>query len=378
MTKYFIDTSSYQPFSLAYFQSMKAHGARGAVIKTSQGGIGGTPYVNPRGKYQVANAKKAGLRVSLYHYGTFNSLKYGIGDPASEAKLMAQCAEAWGCDKDTLMVLDAEDHSLRQAVSADAALFFNELKRYGFHNFDIYGPGSWFWAGRLKIGTSYKLGGWPASYGTSSSGVAGAKAWQFTDSWKGLGVDGSLDYGGQYTGGSNSSSSLSFSSNWKAKKLPAITKDNRDDYYYTYNPKMVIVDHTIYQHKTHDLTSKKNRKRKLKAGTLVDIASVEFVGLIPVFKLANGTYITAQHQFVSNMYYELPNLKQVKVKKATYLYKDLKRKQIVRRSHMKFNKWPKGTYFDIEKVIHLGNSWVLKTTSGYFLTANKQYVKKTK
>ena len=65
MTKYFIDTSSYQPFSLAYFQSMKAHGARGAVIKTSQGGIGGTPYVNPRGKYQVANAKKAGLRVSL-------------------------------------------------------------------------------------------------------------------------------------------------------------------------------------------------------------------------------------------------------------------------------------------------------------------------
>lgn len=372
MAQYFNDVAVWQPHDLAYFKRLKAYGSRGVVVKSSQGGYGGTPYINSVGKLQVINAKRAGLKVALYHYGTFNSLRYGQADPASEAKLMANTAKAWGLGKDTLMVLDAEDPSLRTKASADAALFYNELRRQGFHNFDIYGPGSWFWAGRLRIGTSYKLGGWPASYGSSSSGVVGAKAWQYTDNWLGLGVDGSLDYGGRYTGATEYA---------EHKPKPKLTAQNVDDYYYTYNPKRVIVKHTIYQHKNNQLSSKANRGRKLKAGTAVDIAKVHFSSdkvKVPYFELANGTFITANRYFVGNAYYELPNLKQVKVIKATYLYHDLHRTKVVKRSGFRSNKWPKGTYFDIAKVMHYNGGWVLKTTSGYYLTAYKKYVKKTK
>lgn len=372
MARYFNDVASYQNYTVAYFKSLKAHGSRGVVVKTSQGGYGGTPYVNAHGHAQVVNAKKAGLKVALYHYGTFNSVRYGTGDPATEAHLMANTAKAWGCGKDTLMVLDAEDPSLRTKVSADAALFFNALRRYGFHNFDIYGPGSWFWAGRLKIGTSYKLGGWPASYGTNSSGVAGAKAWQYTDNWQGLGVDGSLDYGGQYTGATHYA---------KKKPTPKLTKDNVDDYYYTYNPKRIIVKRTIYQHKTNQLSNKSSRGRKLKAGTVVDIAKLHFSGdsvPVPYFELANGTFITANRYFVKNAYYELPSLKAIEVIKPTYLYHDLKRTKVVKRVHKATNKWPKGTPFDVAKVIHVNGTWVLKLANGFYCTAYKKYVKKTK
>ncbi|KRM37436.1 hypothetical protein FEZ41_04575 [Lentilactobacillus parafarraginis] len=372
MTSYFNDVAVWQPHDLAYFKRLKAYGSRGVVVKSSQGGYGGTPYINSVGKLQVINAKRAGLKVALYHYGTFNSLRYGQADPASEAKLMANTAKAWGLGKDTLMVLDAEDSSLRTKASADAALFFNELKRQGFHSFDIYGPGSWFWAGRLKIGTSYKLGGWPASYGSSSSGVSGAKAWQYTDNWKGLGVDGSLDYGGQYT---------TKSAEPEQKPEPKLTKQNVDDYYYTYNPKRVIVKRTIYQHKNNQLGSQANRGRKLKPGTAIDIASVHFSSdkvPVPYFKLANGTYITANRWFVNNAYYELSNLKTIKVIKPTYLYRDLHRTKVVKRSGFKSNKWPKGTLFDVKKVIHWQGGFVLKLTNGFYCTAYKKYVKKIK
>lgn len=372
MASYFNDVASYQSYLVSFYKTLKARGSRGVVVKTSQGGYGGTPYINARGAAQVKAAKSVGLKVALYHYGTFNSLKYGTGDPASEAKLMANTAKAWGLGKDTLMVLDAEDPSLRTQVSADAALFYTALRRYGFHNFDIYFPASWYWAGRIKIGTSFKLGGWPASYGSASSGVSGAKSWQYTDDWQGLHVDGSLDYGGQYTGATKYA---------KKKPNPKLTKDNVDDYYYTYNPKRIIVKETIYQHKNNQLGSKASRGRKLVAGTAVDIARLHFSGdsvPVPYFELANGTYITANRYFVKNAYYELPNLKAIEVVKSTYLYRDLKRTKVVKRVHKPTNRWPKGTPFDVTKVIHADGTWVLKLANGFYCTAYKKYVKKTK
>lgn len=368
MAHYFIDVSSYQPSSYSYFLDKKRRGAKGVVIKTSEGGYGGTPYINANGHAQVINAKKAGLRVALYHYGLFNSYRYGKNDPANEAHLMADTAKAWGCGSDTLMVLDAEDPSLRQSAYIDAALFFNELKRRGFKRFDIYGPGSWFWAGRLKIGTSYHLGGWPAAYGSSGSGVSGAKAWQYTDNWKGLGVDGSLDYGGQYT--------TTKETPVKPKK---ITKDNVHDYYFTYNPKRIITTTTIYQHKTAKLSSKSNRGMKLKKGTAVDIASVHFdkAGIVPFFELANGTYITANRSMVTNAYYELP-LKAIKVLHRIKLYRDLQRTKVVSHKGHAGNTWSKGTEFTVSKVIPYKGSWVLKLDNGFYCTAYKQYVKKIK
>ncbi|MCH5461484.1 hypothetical protein HC026_02080 [Lactobacillus sp. LC28-10] len=369
MAQYFIDTASYQPQTYSYFLDKRQRGAKGVVVKTSEGGYGGTPYVNGRGHDQVINAKKAGLKVALYHYARFNSVRYGKHDPASEADLMVNTARSWGLGKDTLMVLDAEDPSLRHQVSTDAALFFNELKRRGFKHFDIYGPGSWFWARRLKIGTSYHLGGWPASYGSSSSGVSGAKAWQYTDNWKGLGVDGSLDYGGQYTTAARTSA--------KPKKM---TKDNVHDYYFTYNPGRIITKTTIYQHKTGSLKSKSNRALKLPAGTAVDIKAVHTFShsVVPYFELANHTYITASREAVTNAFYESSELKAIKVIKRTNLYHDLQRTKVVKRKGLKSTKWPVGTPFTVNKVIPYKGAWILKLDNGFYCTAYKQYVKKIK
>lgn len=367
MAHYFIDVSSYQPSSYAYFLDKKRRGAKGVVIKTSEGGYGGTPYVSQSGRAQVANARKAGLKVAVYHYAKFNSLRYGANDPVNEANLMANTARAWGCGKDTLMVLDAEDPVLRHDASADAAIFYNALKRKGFKHFDIYGPGSWFWSGRLRIGTRYHLGGWPAAYGSSESGVAGAKAWQYTDSWHGLGVDGSLDYGGEYT---------------TKKEVPdkpkKITKDNVHEYYFCYNPGRIITSTTIYQHKTPN-SSKSNRGTKLSAGTPVDIAKVHFAkdGFTPYFELANGTYITANRSMVTNAYYELP-LKEIKVLHRIRLYHDLQRTKVVSHKGHVSDTWSKGEEFTVKKVISYKGIWILKLDNGFYCTAYKQYVKKIK
>lgn len=369
MAEYFIDVSSYQPSSYAYFIDKKRRGAKGVVIKTSEGGYGGTPYVSQSGKTQIANARKAGLKIAVYHYAKFNSLRYGANDPVNEANLMANTARAWGCGKDTLMVLDAEDPVLRYDAAADAAIFYNALKRKGFKHFDIYGPGSWFWNGRLRIGTQFHLGGWPAAYGSSGSGVSGAKAWQYTDNWKGLGVDGSLDYGGQYTTTKESTPA-------KPKKM---TNDNVHEYYFCYNPGRIITKTTIYQHTTGNLKSKSNRKLKLPAGTAVDIAAVHTFSnsVVPYFELANGTFITASREAVTNAYYE-GLMKEIKVIKRITLYRDLQRSKVVKRKGFRTNSWPVGTPFTVKKVIPYKSVWVLKLDNGYYCTSYKQYVKKIK
>lgn len=368
MAEYFIDVSSYQPSSYAYFLDKKRRGARGVVIKTSEGGYGGTPYVNANGKAQIANARKAGLKVAVYHYGKFNSLRYGANDPVNEANLMANTARAWGCGSDTLMVLDAEDPVLRYGTHIDAAIFYNALKRKGFKHFDIYGPGSWFWNGRLRIGTQYHLGGWPAAYGASGSGVSGAKAWQYTDNWRGLGVDGSLDYGGEYT-----------TKEEVPEKPKKITKENVHEYYFCYNPGRIITTSTIYQHKTASLKIKSNHGWKLPVGTPVDIAKVHFdkAGIIPYFELANGTYVTANRSMVTNAYYETP-LKAIKVVKHIKLYRDLQRTKVVPHKGFRKNIWPKGTEFTVKKVIPYKDIWILKLDNGFYCTAYKKFVKKIK
>lgn len=159
-------------------------------------------------------------------------------------------------------------------------------------------------------------------------------------------------------------------------KPKKITKDNVHKYYYCYNPARIITKTTIYQHKTAKLSSKSNRGIELSVGTPVDIAKVHFdkAGIVPYFELANGTFITANRNMVTNAYYESP-LKEIKVLHRIKLYRDLQRTGVV--SH-NGNTWSKGTEFTVKKIVTYKGSWLLKLDNGFYCTAYKQYVKKIK
>ncbi len=72
------------------------------------------------------------------------------------------------------------------------------------------------------------------------------------------------------------------------------------------------------------------------------------------------------------MYYIDQSLKQVKLLKTVYLYKDIERTK-------KLRSYPKGTCFNVKKIVKIKSGlWEILTPSGFYMTSNKDYVKKTK
>lgn len=201
----FIDVSSYQSSSLAFFKTKKAQGAKGVVVKLTQGSQAGTNYINPLAKAQVANAKKAGLKVSAYHYFTSNSKVWGTKDVTAEAAFFVKVAKQVGLGKDTVMAIDIEDGSNANPATNDINTFLKYVKKAGYKNIVIYSMSSWFTSGRINLNKTITKNAWVASYGTDRPGIAHATQWQFTDNWHG--VDASYDFTGLFTKKSSSSSS---------------------------------------------------------------------------------------------------------------------------------------------------------------------------
>lgn len=83
------------------------------------------------------------------------------------------------------------------------------------------------------------------------------------------------------------------------------------------------------------------------------------------FKLTNGLYVTANKDFVNNLYYTSgSDLKQVKSLKSTGRYDDIKFKK-------KNASFPKGTYFDVERVVKYGDATRIQLGNGNYISANK-------
>lgn len=194
----FIDISSYQDYSLSFFKTKKAQGARGVAIKLTQGSASGTNYINPRAAAQIKNAAIVGLPIAAYHYFTSNSRVYGVQDVKAEADFFCSVATKYGLDKSTVMVIDAEDGSNANPATADVNTFLTQVKSHGFNNIAIYSSGSWFSSGRINMSGAITRNFWVAAYGTDRPGVNGATQWQFTDNW--YGVDASYDFTGLFTG----------------------------------------------------------------------------------------------------------------------------------------------------------------------------------
>lgn len=200
MRNQFIDVSSYQPDTVAFFQAAKNQGALGVVVKLTEGSEDGSAYINPRAATQIRNALAVGLRVSCYHFARYTS----VADAQNEARFFVKIAKQFGMYDDTLMIDDAEVHSAADYQSASLA-FLQEVEALGYKNTGIYSMKSFFTGGILNSHGFGQRKVWVAGYGVTSLGIDNAAAWQYSDHDI-MGIDTSYDFDGAFTTGSVSGS----------------------------------------------------------------------------------------------------------------------------------------------------------------------------
>lgn len=200
MRNQFIDVSSYQPDTVAFFQAAKNQGALGVVVKLTEGSEDGSAYINPRAATQIRNALAVGLRVSCYHFARYTS----VADAQNEARFFVKIAKQFGMYDDTLMIDDAEVHSAADYQSASLA-FLQEVEALGYKNTGIYSMKSFFTGGILNSHGFGQRKVWVAGYGVTSLGIDNAAAWQYSDHGI-MGIDTSYDFDGAFTTGSVSGS----------------------------------------------------------------------------------------------------------------------------------------------------------------------------
>lgn len=191
MSNLVIDVSSYQPDTEEFFKAAAKKGAKAVIVKITEGSNPGTAYVNPKAKKQIANARKAGLKVHGYHFADFN----GAADAKAEAAWFVKNAKACGLKSDSVMALDIENSAVNSnPATADAKAFLSAVKAAGFPKVAIYSMRSWFTFGRLSASIAPI---WVAEYGVSKPHMTGFKAWQYTNSLviDGVKTDASYDYG---------------------------------------------------------------------------------------------------------------------------------------------------------------------------------------
>lgn len=359
---YFVDVAIYQPDDLAYFKKLKAWGARGCVVKLTEGSADGSAYVNARAAEQVKNAAAAGLMVSAYHY----FLGYGTVDAQNEAKWFLKYLKAYGIPRKHPVVCDAEDPSLRPTkagLTSDINAFLAVLKSAGYTNLYLY-TGASFGNTRMNrgdINAHYWVASYPTMSGVTAPYTAYApagnySAWQFTSNWHGISIDCSVDYGGAFT--------------VAAKKTPEKPS------YYTWNPRLIEARKEgvgVY----HD-PELKHLYKKVKAGKQYQTTGVvKSKGGAYRLKLKapkNDYYVSARTDLWKNMYY-MDNPKWVEVigKHGIYIYPNATLKKSERKTW-----YGKGEVFGITSVERTPNGIpVLKTKSGFYITANKNYVRIT-
>ncbi|WP_100488541.1 GH25 family lysozyme [Sporolactobacillus pectinivorans] len=203
----FIDVSHYQSESglpLSVYQTAKAGHIDGVVVKVSEG----TSRRDPAAAVNIANARAADLRVSVYHFGHLTS----VSEAQSEARWFDKNLQADGFSKtaDGYAVLDIEDASLTRDASQltdYVNAFLDELHKLGYVKTDVY-SGSHYYGNRLIPSKLDNNQPWLARYAFDGRTVLdpgynrGAHQWSSTQKlFPGYGYfDVNIDYAGKYTG----------------------------------------------------------------------------------------------------------------------------------------------------------------------------------
>lgn len=310
--------------------------------------------------HQVANAKEYGLRAHTYIW-------YEVGGSKTVAKqVLDHFLPKIKTPKGSIVALDYENGaSGNEKANTDAILYgMDRITKAGYTPmYYSYKPYTLDNVDYKKIIAKYPNSLWIASYPTdvvtnkpfyaAFPSMDGVAIWQFTRFYRAGGLDGNVDLTG-------------ITQNGYGKK---VTPKPKKAEYFTWNPVKIITKNKVLAYsKANQVGSGKNVQATYKKGTELKVAKVEGHR----FKLDNGLYITANKDYVKNLYYVSKDLKQVKLIHKAYLYKDVNAKE-------KLRAYPKGEVFDIVDVVKTKSGiWRLKTKSGFYLTANKNYVVKTK
>ena len=196
---YVVDVSSFNPSSMASYHSA---GAKRVIVK----GTEGTWYRNPVAKAQIKSAHAHKMYVDMYHFANFSSSSYRA---KQEARYAIKQAKNLNISHSRYIWLDWEAESYNyvqgnRKSNTDAIMAFMKTIKKAGYRVGLYSGASLL---RNNIDTARVIKShgtclWVASYATmgridapnfgyfpSMNGVA---LWQFTDNWRGLGVDASI------------------------------------------------------------------------------------------------------------------------------------------------------------------------------------------
>lgn len=193
---YGVDVASYQSTTVNYA------GAKFAFVKLTEG----TEYTNPKAEAQIKSAKAHGLMVMGYFYANHSA---SVSKAMAEAKYAVAKAKAYGIPAGSYLADDWEQgsgNSVNGNTSANTDAVFaamQVIKEAGYKPL-IY-SGAYNLRNRLSISRIVKSFGtclWVASYKVSGRqdyadfnyfpSMDGVAIWQFTDNYRGLGVDGNI------------------------------------------------------------------------------------------------------------------------------------------------------------------------------------------
>lgn len=193
---YGVDVASYQPTSVNYT------GAKFAIVKLTQG----TDYLNPKASAQIKSAKAHGLLVGGYFYANHSN---SVSKARSEAKYAVAKAKALGIPEGSYLADDFEQGSGNNVngsatANTDAIIAAMQVIKEAGYKPLVY-SGAYVLRNRMSISRIIKTFGtclWVASYKISGRqdyadfnyfpSMDGIAIWQFTDNYRGLGVDGNI------------------------------------------------------------------------------------------------------------------------------------------------------------------------------------------
>lgn len=191
-----VDVSSYQGTNMAPYAQA---GATFSIVKVSQG----TGYVNPNAAGQISSSEANGMMTQGYHYATFGG---NAGAADAEAAHAIAAAQQVGLPKGTYLACDYEQYASGDVNANTNAVidFMQRIKNAGY--IPLLYSGAYYMKTHLNLSAIINRFGnclWIASYPTMSAvdgpnfnyfpSTDGVIMWQYTDNWKGMNVDSSVN-----------------------------------------------------------------------------------------------------------------------------------------------------------------------------------------